>query len=385
LNNITKFSKCANCGACLNICPKDAISLDGSKYFYHYKVDEEKCIDCGACANVCPVNSPQPYINLKAAYGGWHTDGEVVRTSSSGGAFAAIADYVLSKDGIVYGAAYTADGKEVVCKSTDETSLEKIKRSKYVESAVGLAYRDIKVKLNEGRYVLFCGTPCQVAGLSRFLGKDYERLLTADFACGGLSSHHLYKEHLVDLEKRFHSKVSDVNFRPGTYGWKEYGLKVDFENGKTYNIPSILDPYVHSFMYSRYANRENCFTCEFRDSHFSDFILADYWMWNDYSNLPNNDTGISLILTNSDKAEKAMEYISQKMHLEKQDLNKANYNCRVKPPVSEAFLKKREDFWADFEAHGLKKASANAGMMTGARAYFQKLKISIRTKGIKNK
>ena len=370
------FTKCANCGACMNICPKDAISLDKSGDFYRYVVNEEQCVDCGACVKVCPVNTPMPYLNLKAAYGGWHNDPQVVKTSSSGGAFTPIANSVLSKGGVVYGAAFADDYKEVVCRSTEETSLDNIKRSKYVESTVGLAFRQIKAKLGQGQYVLFCGTPCQVSGLMRYLGKDDERLITVDFACGGLASHRLYKEHIEELEKIYRSKVTGVNFRSGLYGWKQYSFQTDFQNGKSYKTPADLDPYVHAFLHSRCGNRENCLTCEFRNTHYSDFIIADYWRWFEYSKLTNDETGISLILTNSDKAEGLVEEIASVMHLEKQDLNKANYNCFVKPPATDAFLKKRQKFWRDVNAAGLRKASANAGMRTGIKAWLLKKQLS---------
>ena len=379
-NNISQFTKCANCGACMNICPKDAITLDRSGYFYRYEVDEKKCIECGLCVKVCPENAPIPHLGLKAAYGGWHNDKEVVKTSSSGGAFTAIANYVLSQGGIVYGAAYSDDCKEIMCKSTEQTDLDNIKRSKYVESTVGYTFRELKANLEDGRHVLFCGTPCQVAGLMRYLRKPYERLLTVDFACGGLTSHRLYAEHLSTLEKKYRSKVSAVNFRSGLYGWKQYALMVTFQNGKAYKTPSELDPYVHAFMHSRCANRENCLSCQFRDTHYSDFIIADYWRWFEYSNLPNDETGISLILTNSDKAEQAMSHISQQMYLEKQDLIKARYNCYIKPPVTEAFLKKRQKFWENYEASGLKKASIHAGMQHGIKAWLQKKRLTL-TKG----
>ena len=376
-NNISQFTSCANCGACMNICPTDAISMDTSEYFYRYVVNSEKCLDCGACVKVCPLNTPIPHLNLKGAYGGWHRDKKVVKTSSSGGAFTAIANYVLSKGGVVYGAAYTDDCKEVVCKSTEDTTLDNIKRSKYVESTVRFAFREIKAKLEEGRYVLFCGTPCPVAGLMRYLDRHYERLLTVDFACGGLTSHRVYQEYLSHLEKRFHSNVCAVNFRAGLYGWKIHSLKIDFENRKSYKMPAELDPYVYSFMYARCANRYNCFDCKFRDTHYSDFVIADYWRWFEYSNLQNDETGISLILTNSEKAEQVIEYLSEEMYLEKQDLNKASYNCYVKSPVSAELLKKREHFWLNYEKSGLKEAAIHAGLQHGVKAWLQKMRITL--------
>ena len=374
-NNISKVFNCANCGACMNICPKDAISLDKSGYFYKYSVDENKCISCGACVKVCPLQQTVPHLDLKNAYGGWHKDLEVVKSSSSGGAFHAIANYVLSLGGVVYGAAYSEDFREVYCRSTNETSLDNIKRSKYVESTVRYAFREIKSELDKGKYVLFCGTPCQAAGLARYLRKDYEKLFIVDFACGGLTSHKLYVEHLESLEKKYGSKVVSVNFRAGLYGWKQHAFRVDFENGKSYQIPSELDPFVYAFMYARTGNRENCAACKFRNNHYSDLIIADYWRWFEYSNLQNNDTGISLILTNSEKGERIVAAISDVMHLEQQDLRKAMYNCYIKAPVTDAFWEKRKKFWEMHDKNGLEKAAEAVGLTHGIKAMISKVRI----------
>ena len=380
LNNITKFAKCVNCGACYNTCPMDAIFVDKFDYFYTTKVDEKKCVNCGKCVTVCPLNSENKHLDIKGAYGGWHYNDEIVRSSSSGGAFTAIADWVLHKKGIVYGAAYSDDCKEILTLSTEETSLDNIKRSKYVESSVNFSFRKIKKNLEDGRYVLFCGTPCQVAGLNSYLGKDYEKLITVDFACGGLTSHKLYETRISDLEKKYRSKVASVNFRAGLYGWKQHAILVQFKNGRKYKMPSIYDPYVFAFMYARYGNRTECFECNFRNNHYADFIVADFWKYFDYSNLENNEKGISLILSNSDKAEKLMTEISSVMHLESLDINKATYNCNLKVPPKKDFFEKRKAFFQTFESDGLKEAARQAGMSTGFKAFIGKLKIVIRTK-----
>lgn len=382
MNNITQYTKCVNCAACMNVCPEDAISVDKCDYFYKYKVDESKCIQCGACTNVCPVNNPKPFLNLKNAYGGWHNDKSVVRTSSSGGAFTAIADYILSREGVVYGAAYSEDYKSVLIRSTDDTNLDNIKRSKYVESYVGLAFRNIKSDLMKERMVLFCGTPCQVAGLKRYLQKEYSNLVTVDFACGGLTSHKIFEEYMNDLEKKYRGQISSVNFRAGLYGWKNYSLKVDFDNGRSYKTPSEIDPYVYSFMYSRCANRDNCLDCKFRNNHYSDFVVADFWKWFEYSNLKNDETGISLILTNSDKAEAMMPEIEKVMHLEQLDINQAMYNCFVKPPVTKAFLAKKSKFFSDYEKTGLRTAAINSGMLHGIKGFILKIRLRSNMKGI---
>lgn len=380
LNNIMQVSECANCGACLNSCPCDAIVVDTTEYFYAVKIDESKCTNCGKCLRVCPVHSGQKNLNIKGAYGGWHTDKEVRKTSSSGGAFTAIAEYVLKKNGIVYGAAYSDDCREVLVRNTEETTLDNIKRSKYVESSVYFSFRKIKKELDQNRVVLFCGTPCQVAGLHSYLNKNYDNLITADFACGGLTSHKLYESRIDELEKKYSSKVKSVNFRSGIYGWKQYGLLITFENGRKYKMPSILDPYLFAFMHARYGNRLNCSNCLFRDNHYSDFIIADFWRYNDYSNLPNDECGISLVLTNSNKAECLMREIQPNMILEKIDINKAVYNCHLKAPVSHEFLAKRDEFFQLFEQKGLLYATKMAGMKTGWRARCEKFKIIIKTR-----
>lgn len=375
-NNITQFSKCANCGACMNTCPNNAIVLDSEDYFYKYVVDESKCTQCGACVRVCPLNNLKPHLGLVSAYGGQHIDKSVVKTSSSGGAFTAIADYVLSNGGIVFGAAYEDDYKAVVINNTDETTLDSIKRSKYVESAVLYSFRSVKAELQKDRFVLFCGTPCQVAGLKAYLHKEYDNLLTIDFACGGLASHKIYASYIDALEKKYRGKTSAVNFRSGLYGWKNHYLEITFDNNRTYEMFSEIDPYTYSFMSSHCANRENCFECKFRNNHYSDFIIADFWRWFEYSNLENDETGISLILTNSQKGDELLKTeIKRVMHLEQLDLNQAMYNCFVKPPITEKVRIKRNQFFADYEKYGLRKAAVNSGMLHGLKATMLKRRL----------
>ena len=46
-------NKCTNCGACVKVCPVEAISIKEGKAV----VDQEKCIHCGKCLNVCPQDA----------------------------------------------------------------------------------------------------------------------------------------------------------------------------------------------------------------------------------------------------------------------------------------------------------------------------------------
>ena len=140
---VREWNTCTNCGACYNICPHNAITVEQDGLFYQPVIEEDKCVDCGICKTVCPVEKEHPVPALKGAWWGAHRDNSVVRTSSSGGAFSALAEFVLAQNGVVFGAAFSEDGRSVHMKSTEEVGMEALKRSKYVESQVGdeIGYR----------------------------------------------------------------------------------------------------------------------------------------------------------------------------------------------------------------------------------------------------
>ena len=369
MNNVSMFSECAACGACNNICPFNAISVLKDSEYYNICVDSEKCVECGKCVDVCPWNREKDSQNLTAAYGGWVNDKNIVEKSSSGGLFSAVANWVLSKNGIVFGAVFSENMREVFFGSSDEYSLDSIRRSKYVESFVGNTFSEIKKILDSGRYVLFCATPCQVAGLLRYLGKDYDTLLTCDFACGGLSSHKIYDLYLDELENRYRSKVCDVNFREKIFGWGNHGISVRFQNGKVYTQYAKLDPYFFSFVFGHLSTRDNCLNCKFKNNHYSDLVLADFWRYEDFSSFKKNYTGISLVLVNSKKGQAVMNDISSEITVEKLDVEKASYNCRTKTDNSEEIIEKRKRFMNCAEKDGLTVAAACCGMPVGKGAF----------------
>lgn len=384
MNNISCFASCTNCGACVNICPKDAISVNSDNIFFELAIDDNKCIHCGKCTKVCPLHSFEPHLDLQTAFGGWSNDPVILKHSSSGGAFSVIANYVLKKNGIVYGAAFSDDRKQVLFRNTKEVKLDEIRRSKYVESQTQYVFREIKNVLETGTIVLFCGAPCQVAGLKRYLNNGYNNLLTCDFACGGMASHKMYEDYLLDLEEKYKSKVEDVNFRPKSYGWSLHSIKINFRSGKTYQNIGMYDPYMYSFIYGRTSIRENCYDCKFRENHYSDIIIADFWKWNTISDIENFETGISLIMTNSQKGEELIEAIKPQMTLKKIDIQDAAYNCKPNIPISKEATVKREKFLEIYQESGLYKAAVSSGMKHGIEAKLRKAySIFLRRKIIK--
>ena len=364
--NISQFEKCADCGMCENICPKNAISVKEDGFYYRPVVDDSLCVDCGLCAGRCPVNREAEENELIAAYYAVNRDKETVWKSSSGGVFSALADIVLKENGVVFGAGFSSDSRKVVFLSTDETDLDSLRRSKYVESLTGKSFRQIETQLRQGRRVLFCGTPCQAAGLREYLGKAYDNLIICDFLCGGLPSHRMYEDYLSDLENRFHSKVKSVNFRPKTFGWKEYAIKVTFDNGKEYLKQASLDPYFSSFLHRRLSIRDLCAECPFTKSHRSDITLADFWRYKSITG-QDNDEGISMILVNTKNGLDAVENLKNSVSLDPLSNDQVAYVYKPHG-LSKGYFEKRKAFLDECRLNGIVSAGEKYCVTKGSDA-----------------
>jgi len=377
MNNISIIKDCSSCGACVCACPTKAITV-GEDYYYKTIVDEDKCVSCGKCLSVCPINTPKVGNKPIKAIGGWSSQADVRAKSSSGGAFSLLAEYVLSQKGVVFGAKYTEDCKKIVFDSTDHVSLDALRRSKYVESYTGDSFIQIQDNLKNGRLVLFCGTPCQVAGLSSYLGKQYDNLILCDFACGGLPSHKIYSDYIEQLEKKHKSKVVSVNFRPKVSGWSRHHILIRFSNGTQYSRLAVLDPYFYSFVYGRVSIRENCLDCKFSNNHFADITLADYWKYTDTPEIVNDEKGISLIIANTEKGVSALDKIREEMQCYDLDLQKASYNYK-NTVHNDGTAKKHAEYFSVLESKGLAEAAKECGMLSGAKATIYSIKNKMRS------
>lgn len=373
MSNISSFSACANCGACCQACPAGAIRVDGDGLYYRVAVDQAKCIDCGICVQVCPVNSPDAQQHLLAAYFGAHKDRGVVKSSSSGGAFSALANCVLADGGVVYGACFDEKFRQVTIQSTDNVPLSALLKSKYVESLTADSFSNVQHQLSNGREVLYCGAPCQIAGLKRFLGREYENLFTCDFTCGGFPSHEMYRAYIDALEKRRKAAVTQVDFRPKTLGWEDHAIQIRFDNGSRYHRPAALDPFFSAFLQKHYSVRDNCLNCQFSDNHYSDIILADFWRYREFVPSAKRSEGLSLIITNSVKGEKLLQRAAGDLTWESLALPKAAYNIK-KTSFSDAFRDRRDQFLQCYQSQGLWKASEKYCFPTTQKARVIKIK-----------
>ena len=223
---ITDKSQCCGCTACSSICPKKAIEMKQDEEGFLYPVvDKSKCIDCGLCDRACPIKNSKEIKKEQHAYIFQNSNDDVRKESTSGGAFTAIAEYVIALGGIVYGAAFDDNYKVIHIGIDKREELYKFRNSKYVQSEICNCYSEIREILETGRIVCFSGTSCQVEGLKRYLLKDYENLILVDVVCRAVPSPLIWKKYLT-LRQRKYKNISKIMFRDKYYGYKYSNLSI---------------------------------------------------------------------------------------------------------------------------------------------------------------
>ncbi len=315
---------CSGCEACLNICPKNCITMvEDDEGFRYPKVDKEKCINCHLCEKICPILNKYKSNNKGyLVYGAINKNKKILRRSTSGGVFYQLAKKVIEeKNGVVFGVRFDADNNAVFDYAEDMDKVIQFLGSKYVQARVGNIYRKVKECLENKKTVLFSGCPCQVAGLKSFLRKDYDNLYTCDFVCEGVPNEKLlniFKEH---YEKKYHSKIKNINFRYKKYGWKYFGYLLTFENNKKLYLPRNEVNYMNMLFGLIYV-RPSCYECKFRELNSgSDFKLADFWEVNNSRNTKYNFYGVSHFLINTKKGEELFKGIEKEIDLYESNLD----------------------------------------------------------------
>ncbi|SHF44699.1 Coenzyme F420-reducing hydrogenase, beta subunit [Bacteroides faecichinchillae] len=358
---------CCGCEACLNICPTNAIKMDADlEGFLYPSVDNCKCIDCGICLEACKDSIP--FNNeLQNIYSYYSVNEDVRSRSSSGGAFSMIAEIILNKGGVVYGAGFNSDYTELIhVKVTTFDELDNIRRSKFIQSRKSDIYTDVQQKLDSGVIVLFTGTPCEVGGLKTYLQKDYDSLYTCDLICGCVSSPKVYKKYIDEMKQNFKSEVVFVNFKDKRNGWRNKAISINFSNGEEY-YNSILDDYYVVSFHSRFNIRPSCFNCKYRSLlRISDFTLGDFWGIENIDKTQDDNKGVSFVLVNTRKGTDLLAK-NEDLHFLKLDLEEYSikYNSRIdKNPELEDWSM-RKAFYKDLE---------NSSFSVVAEKYLREIK-----------
>jgi len=272
---------CCGCWACANVCPKQCIKMEEDEEGFRYPhIDIDTCIDCGLCEKVCPVihavTKDEPFEQQ-----GWlvqHKDEKIRQESTSGGAFTAIASWVIRQGGVVFGAGYKKGFFVVEHQYVDrEDDLSIFRNSKYVQSQIGESFKIIFEYLKGGRKVLFSGTPCQTEGLIGYLkGKKYDNLYLVDFVCRGVPSPKVLSNYLEAQKKIIGGTFTRVLFRDKHYGYHYSSLSIYNEDEKKdYHKGVDSDVYLRAF-FNNFSDRPSCYDCPFRKRYRkSDLTLWD--------------------------------------------------------------------------------------------------------------
>lgn len=295
---------CCGCMACVQICPNECIGIKSDEEGFNYpSVNTDACINCGLCNKVCPIinNKKNQHIPLKV-YASKNLNEDIRLESSSGGIFTALAEKIIKHDGVVFGVSFDKHWNAVHTYTETIEGISAFRGSKYVQSYIGATYKEVKSYLKKGREVLFSGTPCQIAGLKRYLMKEYPNLITIEILCHGVPSPKVWQKYLNEKKKEFKcNDIVQINFRDKIEGWSKYHFTIKFKNGLKYDTPFYKDIFFKGFLNNLYL-RPSCYSCKCKNDYTnSDIIIADYWNINEALPQYNDNKGISLILVNSEK------------------------------------------------------------------------------------
>lgn len=346
---IVKKSDCYGCGACASRCPAGSIRMvEDDEGFPYPRVDRELCTDCGACDAACPLEVKLSLPDPPEAYACKNLDARIRLESTSGGSFTALAEHVLEKGGVVYGAMFDRDFRVVHGNAMKKEDLYRFRGSKYSQSVTGNAYREAEGYLEKGVPVLFSGTPCQVAGLRSYLGREYGHLLAVDLICHGVPSPRVYREYVALLKERYREEIRKVAFRDKVRGWKMFSFSVYFTRN-LYSQSKVDDLFFRGFLACSFL-RPSCHTCRFKGrNRGSDITIADYWGVHTRFPEYDDDLGVALVIANTARGREAWGKAASRMDVLRSDLEHAvSHNHSYADPVPPS--PGRERFFADLNA-----------------------------------
>ena len=349
---IERAEMCCGCGACANACSHNAISMQADKEGFLYPVvNIDACADCGLCEKVCPfMNSGAERMPI-GVFASRNSDESVRKKSSSGGIFALLAEQTIAEGGVVFGARFAEDWSVVHDYADTLEGVEAFMGSKYVQSRLDDTFCVVRKLLNEGRKVLFSGTPCQISALQKFLRKKYDNLLLVDVVCHGVPSNSVWQQYLDELSDKSQyrrSDISNISFRDKRYGWNSYGMAVRYGEAEVF-VPMQESHYMRLFLRDL-SIRPSCYECRCRSGKSgADLSLADFWGVGNVLKNVIDDKGVSLLLVWSKKGGKVLKNLETK-NIPAPYHQAFKYNTAIAMSPRKPDL--RDEFWQCFAQNG---------------------------------
>lgn len=319
---ICKYDDCTGCFACLNACPRDCITIEPDKYGeLHPFIDETKCINCHKCNNICPGNK----IDIKLytpmhCYAAYRLDKEKRADSASGGIGALLSEKIISDNGVVIGVKFDGNLIPIHYVAKTLTEIEDFKGSKYVQSRINITYKEAKKYLQEGKKVLFIGTPCQIAGLKAYLmNKNYENLITCDLICHGVSSYKYLHENIIASK---YNNIVNITFRSNrpksNFKFKLFDNQKCIRNERWY-----MNNYFHGFLRGM-SLRESCYKCKYaKKERIADITIGDFIGLGKKIPFDGIKENASVILTNTNKGESLIQEIKTQLFIQERNYKEA--------------------------------------------------------------
>ena len=231
---------------------------------------------------------------------------EIVKKSSSGGFFSLLANYVIEKNGVVFGAIFDKDFNVVI--SHTENDFSGMLGSKYVKSSIKNTFAECKDFLENGRTVLYSGTPCQIVGLKAYLKKDYDNLITMDVICHGSPVAEIWQYYL----KSFNKEIESINFRDKRESWEQFHLTIKFKDGTEFSENHHKNKYMKLFLENKILT-EPCYKCQNCKNSKADFTVGDAWLAQFKDTRFNDHQGTSCVISRTAKSNVIFDKLKSKM------------------------------------------------------------------------
>ena len=380
IKDVLSVEKCVGCGACMSECPVDAINIIGDGYgVYRSFVNENKCINCNKCVEVCPALERPKNLNSNepSAYAFIHKDCNVVKESSSGGAFFALAQSILGDNGIVVGASWTDDFRVEHIAIDDVKDLNKLQKSKYFQSYMGITYKMVKEYLHNGRKVLFTGTPCQVVGLKKYLKKPYSNLILVDLLCANCPSAEIFNKYIKEKNRSDDIKYYNFRYKKETNEvWDAKSIQLEKKNGEKVIEDINTDLYLKVYHTCSLALSSQCLDCKYQgNKRYGDITIGDCWGIDRFDSTIDHQFGVSAIIVNNEKGQELVSTVSKEnigilKEISLADVKKYNVLAFLDRRNWKSSLR-REQFMQDIKENEFSIAARNAlSLKVGGLAKF---------------